>query len=340
MLILNFVLCLKMKNELYLIQDGELKRKENTVYFVNENTKRALPINRINSIFAYGSLSISSGIILYLGKKGIPVHFFDYYGWYKSTLYPRETLISGDMIVKQSSHYLDNEKRILLAKKFVEGGYKNILRNLKYYSNKENNLNESVLKIDSLKSRFKDADSIERLMREEGHMREIYYHAWDSIFPDEFNINKRERQPPTNKMNSLISFGNSLVYTQVLSEIYHTQVNPTISFLHEPFERRFSLSLDISEIFKPFLTDRIIFKLVNQNMLNDNCFESKYNGILLSDKGKKIFLNEWDSKLNRTIKHRSLGRNVSYKRLIRLEVYKLAKHFLGTEEYSPFVIWW
>lgn len=65
--------------------------------------------------------------------------------------------------------------------------------------------------------------------------------------------------PPDNMINSLISFVNTLIYTKVLSEIYHTQLNPTISYLHEPGVRRFSLSLDIAEVFKPLIGDRLIF---------------------------------------------------------------------------------
>lgn len=178
------------------------------------------------------------------------------------------------------------------------------------------------------------------MMRTEGKIRELYYNALDEIFPEDYRIIKRTRRPPENKMNTLISFGNSLVYSTTLSEIYNTQLNPTISYLHEPFERRFSLSLDVSEIFKPILVDRIIFKLVNKNMLDDNCFRGEVGNMLLSEKGKKIFLKEYDEKLKTTIKHKGLNQNVSYKRLIRLELYKLSKHVLGVEEYKPLIMWW
>lgn len=329
-----------MKRDFYITQDGKLERKENTVYFTNENTRRALPVDRIDSIYAYGSLSLSSGVILYLGKKGIPVHFFDYYGWYKSTLYPRETLVSGDMVVRQASHYLDNKKRLELARKFVEGSCGNILRNLKYQTRNTGGLEDYIDEIESTLERVPFCASIPQLMREEGKIRDVYYDALDSIFPTEFQMGNRVRQPPNNRMNALVSFGNSQVYTCTLSEIYNTQLNPTISFLHEPFERRFSLSLDVSEIFKPILADRIILKLVNKNMLSDSDFEGELGDMLLSDSGRKKFLKEWDDRLSRTIKHRGLGRKVSYKRLIRLELYKLAKHFLGEKEYSPLVMWW
>jgi len=79
---------------------------------------------------------------------------------------------------------------------------------------------------------------------------------------EDFSIEKREKHPPTNPLNALISFANSLVYTTVLSEIYHTQLNPCVSFLHQPGERRYSLALDIAEIFKPLIGDPIIFNLI------------------------------------------------------------------------------
>lgn len=333
-----------MRTDYYIMQDGILKRKENTVYFINKDERRVLPINKIYSIYAYSKLSFSSGVVSYLAKNGIPIHFFNYYGFYEGSMYPRETLISGDLVIDQAAHYLDSDKRMLLAGMFIEGACGNILKNLKYYSRSQEGIQESidayVNSIESEITRLPDTGTIPEMMNVEGRIRNIYYSALDEIFPEEYRIVTRTRRPPGNKMNTLISFGNSLMYTTVLSEIYNTQLNPTISYLHEPFERRFSLSLDVSEIFKPIIVDRIILKLVNKNMLDDGCFKGEIGDMLLSEKGKKIFLQEYNDKLGTTIKHKGLKRNVSYKRLIRLELYKLAKHLLGDEEYKPLVMWW
>lgn len=174
----------------------------------------------------------------------------------------------------------------------------------------------------------------------EGSIRNQYYMAIDQIVPKEYKMMKRERRPPTNKMNALISFGNSLLYTTILSEIYNTQLNPTISYLHEPFERRFSLALDVSEIFKPILSDRVILTLVNKKILNNKDFEGKIGNLLLTETGKRKFIELWDQKLKTRIRHKELKRSVSYKRLIRLELYKLCKHFLGETEYKPLISWW
>ncbi|VVB90643.1 CRISPR-associated endonuclease Cas1 [uncultured archaeon] len=329
-----------MKEDYYITQDGGLTRHENTVYFENDNTKRALPVNKIYSIYAYGRLSFSSGVVDYLAKSGIPIHFFNYYGFYEGSFYPRETLISGDLTVKQASNYLDSTKRLVLAKSFVEGACGNILRNLNYYARDMKSLETHIGGIESEIARLPETNTIPEVMNVEGRIRNMYYTALDEIFPENYKIIKRSRMPPENRMNTLISFGNSLMYTTTLSEIYNTQLNPTISFLHEPFERRFSLALDVSEIFKPIIIDRIILKLVNKNMLDDDCFRGEIGDMLLSEKGKKLFLNEYYEKLSTTVKHRGLEQNVSFKRLIRLELYKLVKHCLGEKDYKHLIMWW
>ena len=197
----------------------------------------------------------------------------------------------------------------------------------------ENNIKETLTELEK-------TNKITEVMNVEGRIRAEYYNYFDDILPDEFKMEGRSRQPPKNMINSLISFGNSMMYSTVLSELYNTQLNPTISYLHEPSERRFSLALDLSEIFKPFIVDRVIFYLVNKKMITKKDFNQDLNCCLLNDKGRATFIKEYNKRLETTIKHKDLGRKVSYQRLIRLEAYKLKKHMLGMKTYDPFVIWW
>lgn len=320
------------KKNYYLLSEGILKRKENTIYFVNAKGKKPIPINKVYAVYAYGQITISSQVINLFAKEGIPIHFFNYYGFYNGSYYPRETLLSGDLIVKQAEHYINQTKRLYLAKTFVEGAAKNILKVLTYYKI-DNNIKETL-------SELNHANKITEIMNVEGRIRAEYYQKFDEILPEEFKMEGRSRQPPKNMINSLISFGNSMMYSTVLTEIYNTQLNPTISYLHEPSERRFSLSLDLSEIFKPIFVDRLIFYLVNKKMISKKDFDEDLNCCLLNDKGRNTFITEYNKRLEKTIKHKDLKRNVSYKRLIRLEAYKLQKHILNVKKYDPFVIWW
>lgn len=324
---------MKQKNY-YILSDGKLKRHENTIYFENEDGKKPIPINTIYSIYALGSLSITSKAISMLANEGVCIHFFNYYGYYVGSFYPRESTVSGDMVVKQVEHYLDEEKRVNIARSFVEGSILNMAKVLSYYK-----LEEIRTAVEELLQTLSNSTKVTEVMGVEANARNLYYSAFDSILKD-FKFEKRSRRPPKNEINAMISFGNSLVYSSVLSEIYHTQLNPTVSFLHEPSERRFSLALDLSELFKPLLVDRTIFSLVNRSILGEGDFNKELKGVLLSENGRKKFISAYNEKLNTTVKHRELKRNVSYQRLIRLECYKLAKHFLGVEKYKPFVIWW
>ncbi len=129
-------------------------------------------------------------------------------------------------------------------------------------------------------------------------------------------------------INSLISYLNSLVYTTCLSEIYHTQLNPLISYLHEPGERRFSLSLDLAEIFKPIFSDRIIFSALNRQQITEKDFITEVNLCYLNESGRKIIVKEYDEKLKTIITHKKLERQVSYRYLIRTEKYLTNKEKL------------
>jgi CRISPR-associated protein Cas1 len=196
-----------------------------------------------------------------------------------------------------------------------------------------------MARIETLSLSIQSTKDIHELMGIEGNIRMSYYEAFDSIIND-FEMGNRMKQPPGNEVNAMISFVNMMCYTLCLDMIYHTQLNPTISFLHEPGERRFSLALDLAEIFKPILADRLIFSLLNKKQVQSSDFDFKLNSCLLKESGRKKVVKAWDEKLSETIKHRSLGRNVSYKHLVKLECYKLSKHLLGVEDYKPFKAWW
>ena len=297
-----------MKNPLYITSHGILSRKDNTLYFINQDVKKQIPIHAISEINCFGKVSLKSGASSFLMKEGIVVNFFNKYGFYEGSLYPKIKLNSGLIVVNQSQHYWDAEKREFLAKQFVEGIKHNVLTTMKYYSKKGKNLDEFIINIEKEEIQ----GNIQQIMSSEGRIWNNFYQSFNIILK-KFPFIKREIRPPTDEINSLLSFGNSLLYTTVLSELYQTYLHPSVSFLHEPSERRFSLSLDIADIFKPIIVDRTIFKLVNNNMINKKHF-SRDVGVLLNDKGKQIFLSEYQKKLETTIKHPTLNKKVSYKR--------------------------
>lgn len=332
---------IKMKKRVFIFNDGELRRKDNTVYFETEESKKYLPVEDISEIYIFGEVSLNKKFLDYMSQKEVILHFFNYYGYYTGTFYPREHLNSGYMILKQAEYYLDEKKRLSLARKFVEGSVKNILNVVKYYNNRGKDLAYIENSIEELSRKIEMCEDTSELMGLEGNIRDMYYKGFDTIIDnDDFRFEQRTRRPPQNHLNALIGFGNSLLYTQVLSEIYKTHLDPRIGYLHTTNFRRFTLNLDIAEIFKPIIVDRIIFTLIGKKMISINDFEKDLGGILLKENAKKKFIEEFDAKLKTTIQHRELGRNVSYNRIIRMELYKLEKHLIDEQEYEPFISRW
>lgn len=250
-----------MKQYYYLYRSGRLQRKDNTLEIVyKDNTKKSIPVERVDDIYVMTELDFNTNLLNFLSLYGINIHFFNYYGFYTGTYCPKESLVSGKLLIKQVEYYNDIEKRV--------------------------------------------------------------------------------KNPPDNAINSLISYVNTIIYTRVLNEIYKTQLNPTISYLHEPSERRFSLCLDIAEIFKPIIADRLIFSMLNKKQITEKNFEDGLNFTYIKDKARKEITREVDLRLQTKIKHKKLGREVSYEYLMRLEVYKLIKQFLEDEKYEGFKMWW
>ncbi|MGV3768273.1 MAG: type I-B CRISPR-associated endonuclease Cas1b [Chitinophagaceae bacterium] len=334
-----------MKKTYYLFNPGRMSRKDNTLKFtpIEENglegTPKYIPVEAVSDLYCFGALDANSALYNFLGKEQIAVHFFDYYEHYTGSFMPKDYLLAGKMQIEQTKHYSSNQKRLIIARKFVEGAAFNILKNLRYYQSRGKDLEGIIKSIENLSDNIHLSTDINMLMGTEGNIRQTYYDAFDVIIND-FSMNGRSKQPPKNELNSLVSFGNMLCYSLCLGQLYHTQLNPTISFLHEPGYRRYSLALDLAEIFKPILVDRTIFRVLNKKEIQAKDFDVQVNSVILKDGARKTFIKAFEERLNETIKHRSLNRNVSYKHLIKLECYKLTKHLLKMEEYKPFKAWW
>jgi CRISPR-associated protein Cas1 len=321
----------------YIFKSGRISRKDNSVFLETADGNIPIPIEDVDSLYLFGEIDLNTKAINFFAQKGIVIHFFNYYGWYTGSFSPRENLLSGEVVVRQAEHYLDKEKRLYLAKEFVSSAIHGFIYNIKRYPKVDA---EIFSRLENYANLIVEQKDIQALMGIEGNAREVYYNCFPLIINQEINFEKRVKHPPDNSMNAIISFVNSLVYSIIIKEIYRTQLNPTISYLHEPFYRRFSLALDVSEIFKPIYGDRIIFDLLNNEQINEKDFDKDLNYCYLKESGRKIVVKAFDEKLKTTIFHRKLKRNVSYEKIIRLELYKLIKHIIGEEDYKSFKIWW
>ncbi|MTK12829.1 MAG: type I-B CRISPR-associated endonuclease Cas1 [Clostridiaceae bacterium] len=325
------------KGTRFIMSQGEISRKDDSLCFRKDGKNTYIPIEATRELYLLNEVSLNTKFLDFAAKAGVVIHFFNYYGYYTGTFYPKEYLISGNMTIKQSEAFIKN--RIEIAKAFVNGIAVNIYEVVYHYY--KHDKKETKIFLDWLKHDFVEllvkANDIKQVLFLEGQIWMKFYDNFKYFLPEDFLMNKRVKRPPDNPMNAMVSFGNSILYARTISQIYHTHLNQSISFLHEPSEGRFSLSLDLSEAFKPVIVYKTIFELVNNKRIQvSKHFDKKLNYCLLNEAGKKVFIEALENRFNTVFEHPKLKRKVSYETAIKLDGYKLMKHIGERKPFSPF----
>ena len=170
----------------------------------------------------------------------------------------------------------------------------------------------------------------------EARARQIYYQELNKIINDiSFFFSTRSKRPPKDNINALISFGNTLLYNEFTKIISTTCLDIRIGIIHATNKRAFTLNLDFSDLFKPIITDRIIFTIINKKQIIESDFEAAENGgVYLSPEGKTIFINEFYKKLSSKIE--SKGRRITYRQLMINEINNYSNYINNNKKYKPY----
>ncbi len=324
----------------YIFSTGELKRRENSISFRDVSGRLThMPIENIRELYLFNEVTINTKLLQVLSMAGIVMHFFDYYGHYIGTYYPKDYLLSGRLKVQQALAYSD-DRRLEIAREIVRGTAENISALLYHYYRHEKKEVKPVIDFcGEIFNWLRPAQDIRQIMSVEGKLWSLFYGTFPMILHEDFVFSKRVRRPPDNPINALISFLNSMLYTKTITMLYHTHLDQTISFLHEPSEARFSLSLDLAEVFKSELVFKTIFDLVNNRKLRvDKHFDSALNYCLLNEAGRKIVIKAFEERISTTFEHSRLHRKVRYEIAIKYEGYKMIKYLMEGKAYHAFSV--
>lgn len=320
---------------LFLARGVRLSRKENTIsiYCPTQKIRRAVPVETLKHIVVAGATDLNSDLITFLGKAGVRVSFLDYYGYFSGALEPANPHASGKVHLKQAEKVLDLTARLSLGRLFISAGIYNCISNLKYYHYRgKTELAIFIEGMEQCLTQIERAKNPEVLMGYEGQARQYYYAAWGEIDP-RLSLEKRTRRPPGDAINALMSFLNSLVYVTCRHELSKTHLDLTLSFVHSAQQARASLALDVAEIFKPLITDRLIFKLIRKQQLTETDFDSHEGACLLTEKGRRVVLEAFSEQLDQ----QRLGELVGYKQLILREAFKIEAYVLDMKPYEPYL---
>jgi CRISPR-associated protein Cas1 len=264
------------------------------------------------------------------GKHGVRLSVFDYYGYCKGSFEPLDRNPAGMVKLKQAELLLDDRKRIAVAREIVRGAAHNMLANLRYYHYRgAEALGDIIGQMQRLVGKIGGAESSPMLMGIEGNLHEWYYSGWKHIDPA-LDFTPRVRRPPNNPTNCLISFLNQLTYAVTRHEASKTHLEETFSLLHSPGQGRASLSLDLSEPFKPVLADMLIFRMARRKMLGDNWFDINDGVCLLTETGRRHVSEQFAQRLEEQYAGRS------FREWIYREALGLERQVLAVAEYESF----
>ena len=325
----------------HVFSDGRLERHEDTLRIdLLDGGKEHLPVESVDALYLHGQIEFNTRALGLLNEHAVPVHVFGWKDYYNGSYLPKRSQTSGNTVVEQVLAYDDNSRRMGIAADIIAASIHNMRVNVQYYDGRRGSFGDAVGRLRELKQRAAEVDDVQTLRGVEATARKAYYRCFDEILREPFELTRREYNPPTNEANALVSFLNGMVYATCVSAIRKTALDPTVGYVHEPGERRYTLSLDIADIFKPILADRVAFRVVNRQQLTIDEFESELDGCLLTEAGRKVVLEEFEKTLDETIEHPRLNRKVSYKTLVQTDVYSLKKHVLTGEPYRPTERWW
>lgn len=319
---------------IYILRGTKIARKDNTLAITTETGQtRRMPIETVRHLVIPGACRLTSDTLAFLGKHGVRVSFLDYYGNFSGSLEPAWPHNTGSVHLAQARIIENPDARLALAKRIIMGASASLLNNLRYYRYRGVTELEGVLhQMEEEIHGISQASDIPTLMGYEGRVRQAYYGGWGYI-DSALTLTIRTRRPPQDRVNALVSFGNGLCYAACRHELAKTHLDLTLSVLHAPTQARASLALDLAEIFKPVLVDRMIFRMVRRRMLTDSDFDEHPGATLLSTSGREKVVQEFREVMDMTV----IGESRGYRRIILAEAYKLEAHVLGLREYQPFV---
>ncbi len=316
---------------LFVARDAQIKQQENTLAIISEGQRHMFPVEKIGHLVMLGEARLNTRLLTLLGKHGVRLSVFDYYGYYKGAFEPIDANPAGKIKLLQAKAILDDRAHLALAREILRGAVHNLRANLLYYHYRKTAQFGDVLhEIAILENRIGHANDTETLMGIEGNIRLTYYAAWGRIDP-RLDFGKRIRRPPNNPINCLISFLNQLVYTVVRHELFKTHLEESFGLLHSPnTPGRSSLSLDLAEPFKPPLADQLIFRMVGRNQLADNWFDQQEGVCLLTETGRRQVAEQFALRLEEKYDGRS------YREWVYREALAIERHLLEVAEYESF----
>jgi CRISPR-associated protein Cas1 len=330
---------------LYLVEQGATLRKESDTFVVTKNDQvlQKIPAAKVEQVVIFGNVNITTPVIHYLLSQGIDCAFCSSSGKYHGRLFSTESKF-GLLRQAQFQAVSSPELRVAVARQMVQGKLSNLRTMLMRYLRESDNpdLAAAVEGLRQGMEKLSEAKEVSSVQGIEGYCTVLYFSAFRTLLKQDLGFRSRVKRPPRDPVNSLLSFGYTLLVYDIQAAIRTVGLDPFLGFLHAPEYSKPSLALDIMEEFRPIIVDSIVLRVVNNRILTAEDFEkaTEPDGMVrLKPEAIKTFLHHYEERVQTEVVHPVDKVQVTYRRCFELQARRLARVITGRERiYTPFLV--
>ena len=290
---------------------------------------RKMPVHQLRSIYIYGAVQLTAQAIQTALEEEIDVAYFAPSGRFLGML--RGLPASGvDARLGQYTLFQQPFARLRLASEAIRAK----IHNQRVLLMRNGESPDGVLReLARLRDATAEAATLDELLGIEGTAAHMYFQQFPTMLKDRaawaFDFNGRNRRPPRDPINSLLSLGYSMLAKELAGVCHAVGLDPFLGFLHQPRYGRPALALDLMEEFRPLIADSVALSLINRGELDEGDFIRSANGTVLNDRGRRRFWEAWFRRLDTEVSHPEFGYKMSYRRMLEVQARQLWRHVRG-----------
>ena len=294
------------------------------------------PARQVGQLVLHSFSQISTQALHFCADQGIGVHFISGGGRYIGSFDTRQGSIQRR--IRQYAALSNSDTCLELARKLVicrgQGQRKFLMRGTRRKTKVPEILSKAIAQMKAVLKQVPQAKSLESLLGLEGNLAALYFSALPGLISpevaSELHFHGRNRRPPKDRFNALLSFGYAMLLKDVMNSILTVGLEPALGFYHQPRSQAAPLALDLMEIFRVPLVDMTVMASVNRGQWDVKAdFEVRGEQVWLNDSGRRKFVELYERRKQESWKHPVTGYSLTYRRLFELEVRLLEKEWMG-----------
>lgn len=291
----------------------------------------------VSQVSIYGNVQISSQAMRAMFDQQVPVCWFSYGGWFQGIAHG---LPSKHVDLRRRQVAIAAQAGLPIAQRMIEGKIRNSRTLLRRNSRSE--VKPILEQLKATADQTAEVDTIESLLGVEGAAARLYFSRFSAMLKDDslgtFDFQGRNRRPPRDPINCLLSYGYSLLAKDLTAVALAVGFDPYLGVFHKPRFGRPALALDLAEEFRPLIADSVVVNVINNGEIQENGFIVRAQGVALTQQGRRSFIAAYERRLDQEVTHPVYGYKITYRRVLEVQARMLGAYLLGEiPDYVPFM---